>query len=365
MAFDLKSLPELNRQAQAELPLSGASPALRRNLFTPLARALAGSQHSLQHFGVWIYKQIFPATCDPDVLEQVHAPMRLREGRKSAQAASGYALLLGNAGVSIDAGNVLNRSDGVSYTIPTGAIVASDGTCAVRIVCDVAGLLGNLESGATLTLANPISGVDNQVQILAPGISGGADIESIDELRERVKAEWAQPGEIGIDLDYEAWAKEVAGITRAWALPKAFGPGSISVYVMRDNDPTPYPDASEVAAVAAHLQDSANPFGEIYVFAPVKKLQNYTIAVTPNTPQVRAAVTAALKALHAEKSAPVAKDGYGRTLNPLVGITIPSSQIREAISAAAGEYAHQLLAPTGDIICAIGEMSELGTITWS
>ena len=87
MAFDLKSLPELNRRAQAELPLSGASPQLRRNLFTPLARALAGSQHGLQHFGVWIYKQLFPATCDDDVLEQVHAPMRLSEGRKAAAAA--------------------------------------------------------------------------------------------------------------------------------------------------------------------------------------------------------------------------------------------------------------------------------------
>ena len=364
MAFDLKSLPELNRRAQAELPLSGASPQLRRNLFAPLARALAGSQHGLQHFGVWIYKQLFPATCDDDVLEQVHAPMRLSEGRKAAAAASGYVLLTGNAGATIDAGTVFNRTDGVTYTAPVGGIVATDGTCAVRVVCDVAGLSGNMESGGALTLSNPIAGVDGEVQVIAPGLSGGADMESIDELRQRVKIAWAQPGEIGIDLDYEQWAKEVPGITRAWAVPKSLGPGTISVYIMRDNDPTPYPDASEVAAVAAHLDQTANPFGEIYVFAPVKKVQNYSIRLKPNTPAVQAAVTTALKAFHAEKAAPVAKDAYGRTANPPTGISIPNSQIREAISAAQGEFSHELISPSSDIVCAIGEMSELGGITW-
>ena len=364
MAFDLKSLPELNRRAQAELPLSGASPQLRRNLFTPLARALAGGQHGLQHFGVWIYKQLFPASCDDDVLEQVHAPMRLRDGRKAASAASGYALLTGNAGATINAGTVFNRTDGVTYTTPIGGIVATDGTCAVRVVCDVAGLSGNMESGGSLTLSNPIAGVDGDVQVLAPGLSGGADMESIDELRERVKTEWTQPGEIGIDLDYEAWAKEVPGITRAWAVPKSLGLGTISVYVMRDNDPTPYPDISEVTKVKAHLDATANPYGEIHVFAPSKLSQNYKISLTPSTPATRAAVISALKAFHAEKAAPVAKDAYGRTIIPRTGITIPHSQISEAISSAVGEYSHVLIEPSGDIVCQLGEMSEVGEIEW-
>ena len=364
MAFDLKSLPELNRRAQAELPLSGASPQLRRNLFTPLARALAGSQHGLQHLGVWIYKQLFPATCDDDVLEQVHAPMRLRDGRKAASAASGYALLTGNSGATIEAGAVFNRSDGVTYTAPEGGIVATDGTCAVYVICDVAGLNGNMESGGSLSLSNPIAGVDGEVQVLAPGLSRGADMESIDELRQRVITAWVQPGEIGIDLDYEAWAQEVPGITRAWAVPKALGVGTISVYVMRDNDPTPYPYANEVATVQAHLDSTANPFGEIYVLTPVKRVQNYDIRLIPNTPTVQAAVTSALKSFHYKMAAPVLKNNDGRTLNPPSGVVIPRSQIMEVISGAVGEYSHELITPASDIVCGVGEMSELGVITW-
>ena len=47
MPYDKESLPELNRRLETELPRANASPALRRNLFTPFARALAAAVHGI------------------------------------------------------------------------------------------------------------------------------------------------------------------------------------------------------------------------------------------------------------------------------------------------------------------------------
>ncbi|AXF86778.1 hypothetical protein DTO96_102534 [Ephemeroptericola cinctiostellae] len=366
MAYNLPTLAELDRQHQAELPLATASDALRRNLFVPLARALANAQHDLHMHAVWVWRQQFPRLCDDDVLESYHAPMRLREGRKAAFAASGWVRLKGVAGKTVDADTVINRNDGLAFVMPDGAIIGEDGMAVARTLCLTPGAAGNTEAGAVFSLSSPVSGVEGAVEVLAPGLSGGADIESIDSLRNRVDSAWCNPGEVGKSSDYEAWALEVAGVTRAWAVPKALGPGTVSVYFMRDDDPiTAYPDAAECAAVQAHFDNTALPFGEHYAFAPVKKTQNFTIRLMPNTVAVQKAAEAAIRAYVNSVAAPVKRDDYGMTAMPIAGMTIPRSQIAAVISDATGEWSHEIILPAVDIECSVGELLEVGTLTFT
>jgi uncharacterized phage protein gp47/JayE len=155
----------------------------------------------------------------------------------------------------------------------------------------------------------------------------------------------------GARSDYEAWALQVAGVTRAWVYPLENGPGTVVVRFVRDNDTSLIPDSAEVAAVQAYIDDLRPVTANVTVEAPTASPLNMTIQLTPNTAAVRAAVTAELTDVLQREAAP--------------GGTILLSHLREAISVAAGEVNNVLTTPTADVTHAAGEMPVLGTITWS
>lgn len=365
MSMTRPTLPELTRQAAAELPLAGADDTLRRNLYTPLSAALAGAVHGLYGYQDNIAAELFPETCSEERLLTVHAPFWLPDtGRKEAAPAQGTVLLTGNAGTATDAGTVFNRADGTQFALLAGGVIASNGQQLAPVVCLTAGQAGNTEPGGTLQLANPVAGLNSVATVQTPGLSGGADIEDIEDLRARIVAARRNGGQVGRAVDWEAWAMEVAGVTRAWAAPKLMGAGSMTVYFMRDDDADPYPDATEQATVQRHLESTGTPWGELFAVAPVRKLVPMSIKLVPDTASNRVAVTKALTALFSREASPVVRDREGRTALPLSGVTILRSHLTEAISGATGEDDHTLSVPVADVVCAIGELAELGTITW-
>lgn len=366
MTIDRPTLAEISRRIEAEFPLSTTSEALRRTLFTPLARALAGSVHSLYGYQDWIALQWNPLTCDEDVLLSMHVPMWLPDGQNPAESATGTVLITGTAGYSADASYTLSRGDGLLYTIIGGAAIGTDGTQLATVICQTPGATGNTEPGAKLRFSNPVAGINNEVTVQTPGLSGGTDIESIDALRQRVVDARSKAEGVGSSSDWEQWAKEVSGVTRAWAAPKLFGAGSVGVYFVRDNDSgSIFPDTNEVATVQQHLQNTGTPFGEIYALCPIAKPINFSIKLNPDSGDLRTAVTASLTALLAKEGSPVAQNTSGITVVPVTsGATIPLTHIRQVISDTRGEYDHQLVAPAADVVCATGELAQMGTITW-
>lgn len=366
MPIERKTLTELDRRIQAELPLAGAGVVLRRNLYTPLARSLAGAVHGLNGYLQWQTLQMFPQTCDDDVLEYLHAPIWLpNNGRKAATVAQGKIRISGTAGRVIPQGTVLNRDDNIGFIVLNGVTLSATGSIEANVACNKPGLIGNTEPGRELILANPIAGVESRVLVSGAGIIGGNDIETITELRARVVVARLSGRTVGRSSDWESWAKEVAGVTRAWAAPKLNGIGTMTVYFVRDNDPDIYPDSIECKKVLDHLETTGTPFGEIYAVAPKKKTLDFNIHLVPDTAEIRSAVTSALRHLINRHASPVKRDERGRTAVPVSGITLPRSHINEAISNAPGEYDHKLLAPAGDINSAVGDLIELGTITWT
>lgn len=356
-------LAEIVRRNEAELPLATASAPLRRNLFTPLARALSGAEHGLYGHQEQIARQLFPQSCDEDVLLNVFLPMYLPDGRKPPTAAGGLVRLAGSAGATVDAGALLDRGDGVLFAVLDGLTLPDSGQASVWVLCTQPGLQGNSAAGTSLQLVNPLPGIHGEAQVLADGLRGGNDLESLDALRQRIVALRRNGGQVGRSRDWVQWACELPGVTRAWAAPQLLGAGSMVLYFMRDGDGDPFPDRQAELAMQAHLEATGTPMGEIFAFSPRRRPVDVVLRLTPDTPATRRSVLAALQHVLAAEASPVLCDGAD-TLLPVRGSTLLRSHLSEAISTAPGEWDHQLLEPAQDVQCAVGELAVLGSVTW-
>ncbi len=161
---------------------------------------------------------------------------------------------------------------------------------------------------------------------------------------------WTPQG--GADGDYVVWAKEVPGITRAWTYRHWMGTGTVGVMIASSDLINPIPEESTETAARQHIGPLAPVAGsDLYVFRPVAHTVDFHIRVTPDTPEIRAAITAELRSF-------LLRDGYPQG-------ELKVSRISEAISGANGEYSHQLLAPADNISIAKNELAVLGTISWT
>lgn len=356
MPFVRPDLPTLIDRAAADIEsrLPGADARLRRSNLNVLARVHAGATHGLYGYLDWIARQILVDTAEGEILAR-HATIWLPSGRLPAAYAVGAVTVTGSDGATVPQGSVFKRADGATYSTTAEATIAG-GTAQIALAADEAGQSGNAAAGVALNLDSPIAGINAAATVTAAALTGGADIEGDASLRARVLARIQQPPHGGAQNDYITWAKEVPGITRAWCFPLEMGDGTVTVRVVRDNDASLIPDAAEVAAVQAYI-DAVRPVGaDVYVVAPVPAPVDFEIQLVPATATVKAAVEASLRDLLLREAEPEGGATEGRIL---------LSHIREAISLAAGETDHVLLAPLADITPALGEMATFGSIVWS
>lgn len=344
MPFETPSLPVLIQRTQSDL----ASDSLRQSDAQVLARTLSGAAFGLYGYLDWIAEQILPDKADESTLERI-AALRLNQPRKAAQAARGSVSFNAAAGAVLDVDTLLQSSDGRSYKV-TAARTTSAGLNSTTIQAVDGGTLGNADAGLELTAVQPVQGIGNAFTVLAPGLTGGVARESLESLRSRVIRSYRIIPHGGSADDYETWALEWPGITRAWSRRNYLGPGTVGVFVMRDDDPQPIPNAEQLAQVRAYIEPLRPVTAEVYVLAPVMQSVTYTLRLTPDTSAVRAAVEDQLRDLHSREA------GLGQTLL--------LSHIREAISSATGEQDHRLLAPLVDVTAANNQLLVFGGCQW-
>lgn len=344
--FDRPSLPTLIERVRADvLSRLADDEVLRRADAEVYARVMAAVGHGLYGFADWISRQIMPDTAEDEYLVRWASIWGVQ--RKPAASANGVATFGTSVGASIPAGVRLRSVDGIEYETTAGA-TATGASAQLAIAAITPAAAGNRVAGAVLTLVSPIAGV--QPTATAGTLSGGADIESIDDLRARLMMRIQQPPQGGTASDYVAWALTVPGVTRAWAYPGELGLGTVVVRFVRDGDVDPIPDAAEIAAVKEAIDQLRPVTGQVTVVAPAPMLINITVGLAPDTPAVRAAVEANLRDLLATEAVP--------------GGTIYISRIREAVSIAAGEDHHTMTSPTSDIVAPAGKLPTLGAITY-
>jgi uncharacterized phage protein gp47/JayE len=352
MPFVRPTLQELIDRIQSDLTtrLTLAGVVLRRSVVYVMARVQAAAAHLLHGHLEFLSKQLFPDTSEVEFLER-HASI-FGLSRLAATYAVGIITVSGTNGTDIPSGTVLQRADGISYTV-NALVTIAGGVATPTVTAAAAGIDGNAAAGVVLTFASPVSGANATAPVGGGGLIGGTDTESDDALRARLLTRLAQPPHGGNAADYITWAKEVGGVTRAWVYGQEVGAGTVTVRFVRDNDGAGaaiIPDAGEIAAVQAYLDARRPVTATVFAAAPTADVLNFTIHVVPDTSATRAAVQAELADLLQRDSSP--------------GSTTLLSQIRVAVGLAAGVTDFSITAPAADVTHLTGHMATMGAITW-
>lgn len=343
-------------QAADPASLTARDLALARSNIDALAFAQGASLHgAYRYLKDYIARQAIPIKSSGAFLDGWLQSYGLP--RKSAAAAAGSATGTGLAGSGIVAGSQLQSSAGVIYQVTAGALVGSGGALMVSLVAIESGTQGNLAAGEALSLVSAISGINTAFVVATGGLGGGTAVETDDEAIYRLQQRLANEPMGGAPADYARWALTVAGITRAWGVRNPAGPCTAGVVIMADGNLGGLPSAAQAQAVNDYITDPLRgPPDELFVITPTLAPQNFTIALSPNSPEIQQAVTLELQALFYREAYP--------------GGAIPHTHLIEAVSVAAGEYSHQFLSPvlsTGGFltVASYQQVLSLGTVTYA
>lgn len=348
MPVDRPPLTKLIDQGAAEFEsrLDGVLARARRSLVGVLNRVVAGGLSALYQYVEYLNRQVWADTCDAENLPSHGA--RWGKTRNPAAPATGSVTFTGITGTSVPAGTVLLRADGARF-LTDALVTLAAGTAIATVTAEAAGQAGNTPISTALQLESPIAGV-NSGATASTALAGGADIEDVEDWRARILARMRSAPQGGSEKDYKDWALEVSGVTRVWVSPGEMGAGTVTVRFARDNDLSPIPDAGEVAAMQAYIDERRPVTATAYVVAPIASPVNFTIQLTPNSPAVKAAVEAELRDVIRREGEP--------------GGTLLITRLREAISIAAGEEDHVMTVPSANVVMGTGELPTMGVITW-
>ncbi|HID70724.1 MAG TPA: hypothetical protein EYP35_09790, partial [Desulfobacterales bacterium] len=264
---------------------------------------------------------------------------------------------------------IVAGEDQFTYTITTaapsspatGAITASSDYATARISSVSTGKNTNLDSGAQLKLAVPVSGIDTIAFVPFVSISGGSDAETDDLLLTRVMQSRVNPVTNFNVIAVEKAALGIPGVTRVKVKRITPRIGAVTILFMRDNDDGGgIPSAAEVLDVEAAIIEmlpATSDIVDVVVKAPVPVATDYTFtSLTPDTATMRYAISQNLSAFYedaVEMEASISADKYRAaiidTIDPETGDTLQF---------------FTLASPVGDIVIAPDKIGVLGNITY-
>lgn len=332
MTFPRPTLPEIRERVLTDL---GPAAALRRSPERALGTAIAAESHLLHGHLSWAARQANPRDCDADQLGAWATTFGVP--RKQPTKAVRKATFTGTNGTSLPTSTVMQLADGTRYVVTTGGTVAL-GEVEVTIEAEETGTDANADDGAIVRLTTPISGIESDGEIVEDNdTSDGTDLEDVEAWRARLLSRLEEPPTGGGSGDYKAWIKATptVSVAEAYVFPGLDGAGTVGLSFTVTGD-DPIPDSGQVTDVQTYV-DERRPVDVLgcTVFAPIAQPVTYSIQLDPNDATTQAAVIAALKDLHRREATP--------------GGTLLLSHIREAISSAAGETDHVLVAPAANV----------------
>ncbi|MBM9400388.1 baseplate J/gp47 family protein [Gluconacetobacter azotocaptans] len=252
--------------------------------------------------------------------------------RRLAVAATGTVDIACSAETSIPAGTELTLDGSVRWNVTTSTDIAAGATATVSVAAETAGVIGNLAAGTGLTLVSPIAGVTSVTVSSADGLSGGLDLEAIEDWRQRILAAIRDPEGAGTIADYKRWAT-AGGAAYVGVLAGYPGPGGVSVGIAMSGPRAA--TGGEVADVAAYIQTKRPVTAKVTILAAELPPVPVQVALNPDSATRRILVSAALAVSFAQ--------------NAVVGDPFYQSDISAAIASVTGERSYRLLAPAADV----------------
>jgi len=334
----------------------GAKVMVPNSALRIMSDAMSGLTHLTLLYIDWLSKQLLPDTSETEWLDR-HGDIWLVNadgsiGRKAATYAHGTVLFTGLSGVVAPTGTLLNGANSVQYQTVADAVLSATGGTAPAVAL-TAGIIGNLADSQPLGIVVPIVGID--AASLSGDMSGGVDMETDEQLRERVLRRIRQPPMGGAAYDYEAWALAVPGVTRAWCYPNEMGIGTVTLRFMMDDlraDNDGFPLQQDCATVENYI-NSKRPVAvkDFFVVAPIKQEITCVIdELVPDTDSMRGEIEQSLDKMLLEFAAP--------------GQTIFAAWKNFAIMSAPGIQSFHMANNEDDVMLSPGHMAVLGTVVY-
>ncbi|MGP2862214.1 baseplate J/gp47 family protein [Serratia bockelmannii] len=354
MPFNVPTLRQLIKTGEQDIEIELDEKLPPVGVERALNTSFSGAVRDVYDYQSWIADQVVPS---PKSDDQTIIDTASTEGviRKAATYAVGNAIFKGTQPIPLN--TEMQARNGNGYHVIT-ASAPVNGVQNITIQADDVGASGNLDADAQLTLVSPIPGVESTGVVDGYGLTGGTDIEPISELLDRLLFRKRNPPVGGAVHDYVIWAREMAGVSRAWAWDAWHGPGTVGLAWVYDSRTDITPTAADRAAMNEYLFRHADPATgnfvgkpggiEVWIISLTLKPIGPAIKLVPDSAETRRATLANLNALQ-------------RTLSP--GSTLLLSSLRTAIGTATGVTDYTLNI-NSDITSASGELITIGDVTW-
>lgn len=345
--------------------------SLPLNNIQPTAKVFAG--HSSEIFGRMDYigQQAFVLLAD-----ELYLPFHAQQygiPRKPAIPAVGNVAVVSEDDIAIPPETLFTRSDGAQYAATSLVSLASAGTAYVPVVALTTGAAANAVAGTPLTMDDSATGdgVDTATaSVSADGIFNGADVEDLEDWRERILFRLRYPPHGGAPADYVMWGSAIPGVTRVFVWRRPTGPGTVRVFPVFDDyfaaqggvASDPY-----ITAVDSAIQEQAPATALVDVRAPAALTINVTATgLAPYTNPVKEAVMAELRDTFRRVGRVAGSDLVIQGMPFLASPQVFSrSWIWQAIANASGEQRHVLTQPPSDVTIPAGSIPVLGNVSLS
>lgn len=185
--------------------------------------------------------------------------------RKQGTKAVGEVKITVESEVTINNGTILTSGD-LSFVVLNDITTSSIDTLYVEAL--QIGTRYNLLAGTRFTMKNPPSGITELIN--ESSFTGGLDLETDSELRDRFNKVVTNPSTSGNKAHYEEWALEVIGVSKATVYPLFDGPGTVKVVVVGSDG---LPVNESVLEATQDYIDEVKPIGPKVVVATPEILQ--------------------------------------------------------------------------------------------
>lgn len=316
-----------------------------RGMLAMIGRAVALEVREIHDHVAWWGRQYFVDTAEDEFVQR-HADIWGIVARPATYAV-GNLTIEGAAGTQLPADLEIAGSDGTLYRTTATTVISPNGNATVAAKAVVAGPSGNLEASIRLRTVTAFPEI-NRITVAEGGFAGGAEAETPAELAAATMAYIRQRPHGGAGFDYPSWLREEFDVRAVKTETDWVGRGSVGVIVaMKDGTSARAPTESEMAEQLAYLgapgsSSGVRPVTAYVVIVPAEMREiPITVRVRPDTVATRAAVHEAYAAFIAT----IGDENDDQNESP-IGARIEPSRISEAISAASGEYAHDLISPS-------------------
>ena len=159
---------------------------------------------------------------------------------REAVSASGVITITGEPKTVIPAGSLfsvpsVNDEPAIDYATTEEVTINSEGNATVGVECTQPGTVGNTPANTIVLISSKltkVTSVTNDAEI-----TGGAEAESDDSLKERIDEYDRTQGYsfVGNDADYKRWAISVPGVGGATVIPPEDESGRVTIVVTDEN----------------------------------------------------------------------------------------------------------------------------------